>query len=50
VEEIFARLVELTHCLDAEPQAAAEGHSDDAYTLYQMLCKDNISQADCDKL
>ena len=51
VEETFARLVELAHSLDAEQRRAAEeGLNDDEYTLFQMLFKDNISQADRDKL
>jgi type I restriction enzyme R subunit len=51
VEETFARLVELAHSLDAEQRRAAEeGLSDDEYALFQMLFKDNISQADRDKL
>jgi len=51
VEETFARLVELAHSLDAEQRrAAAEGLSDDEYALFQMLFKDNISQADRDTL
>jgi len=51
VEETFARLVELAHSLDAEQRRAAEeGLSDDEYALFQMLFKDNISQAERDKL
>jgi len=51
VEETFARLVELAHSLDAEQRRAAEeGLSDDEYALFQMLFKDNISQADRDTL
>jgi type I restriction enzyme R subunit len=51
VEETFVRLVELAHSLDAEQRRAAEeGLSEDEYALFQMLFKDNISQADRDKL
>lgn len=51
VEETFARLVELAHSLNAEQRRAAEeGLSDDAYALFQMLFKDNISKADRDQL
>jgi type I restriction enzyme R subunit len=51
VEETFARLVELAYSLDAEQRRAAEeGLSDDAYALFQMLFKDNLSRADRDKL
>ncbi len=51
VEETFARLVELAHSLDAEQRRAAEeGLSEDEYVLFQMLFKDNISQADRDRL
>src|SRR5262245_57635464 len=51
VEETFARLIELAHSLDAEQRRAAEeGLSDDEYVLFQMLFKDNISQADRNRL
>ena len=51
VEETFARLVELAHSLDAEQRRAAEeGLSEDEYILFQMLFKDNISQADRNRL
>jgi len=51
VEETFARLVELAHSLDAEQRRAAEeGLSEDEYVLFQMLFKDNISQADRNRL
>ena len=51
VEETFAKLVALAHSLDAEQRRAAEeGLSEDEYTLFQMLFKDNISQADRDQL
>ena len=51
VEETFTRLVELAHSLDAEQRRVAEeGLSDDEYVLFQMLFKDNISQADRDRL
>jgi type I restriction enzyme R subunit len=51
VEETFARLVELAHSLDAEQRRAAEeGLSEDEYVLFQMLFKDNISQAERDRL
>jgi type I restriction enzyme R subunit len=47
VEETFARLVELAYSLDAEQRRAAEeGLSEDEYALFQMLFKENISQAD----
>jgi type I restriction enzyme R subunit len=51
VEETFARLVELANNLDAEQRRAAEeGLSDDEFTLFQMLFKDNISKADRERL
>jgi len=51
VEETFARLVELAHSLDAEQRRAAEeGLSEDEYALFQTLFKDNISQADRNRL
>lgn len=51
VEETFTRLVELAHSLDAEQRRAAEeGLSEDEYTLFQMLFKDNLSQADRNRL
>jgi len=51
VEETFARLVALAHSLDAEQRRATEeGLSDDEYALFQMLFKDNISQANRDRL
>jgi type I restriction enzyme, R subunit len=51
VEETFARLVELAHSLDAEQRRAAEeGLNEDEYVLFQMLFKDNISQADRNRL
>jgi type I restriction enzyme, R subunit len=51
VEETFARLVELAHSLDAEQRRAAEERlSEDEYVLFQMLFKDNLSQADRNRL
>ena len=41
----------MAHSLDAEQRRAAEeGLSEDEYALFQMLFKDNISQADRNRL
>lgn len=51
VEDTFRRLLELAQSLDREQRKAAEeGLSDDEYTLFQMLYRDDISKADRERL
>jgi type I restriction enzyme R subunit len=51
VEETFAKLIELANSLDAEQQRAArEGLSDDELALFDQLFKENLSQADREKV
>lgn len=51
MEETFAKLIELANSLDAEQQRAArEGLSDDELALFDLLFKENISQADREKV
>jgi type I restriction enzyme R subunit len=51
VEETFAKLIELANSLDAERQRAVrEGLSDDELALFDLLFKENISQADREKV
>jgi type I restriction enzyme R subunit len=51
VEETFAKLMDLANSLDAEQKRAAEeGLTDDEYTLFQMIFKENISKVDREEL
>jgi type I restriction enzyme R subunit len=51
VEETFARLLLLANSLDAEQRRAVEeGLDEDELALFDLLCKDNISKADREKL
>ena len=51
IEETFAGLVALASSLDAEQRRAAEeGLTEEELTLFDMLSKDNISQADRERL
>ncbi len=51
VEETFAKLVDLAKSLDTEQRRAAEeGLSDDELALFDLLFRENISQADREKL
>jgi type I restriction enzyme R subunit len=51
VEDTFARLVDLAQALDAEQRRAAEeGLTEEELALFDLLCREKISQADREKL
>jgi type I restriction enzyme R subunit len=51
IEETFARLVQFVSGLDAEAhRAAAEGLSESEYALFCLLQKENLGQAECERL
>jgi type I restriction enzyme R subunit len=51
IEETFARLAELIEGMDEEDhRAAEEGLSEDEYAVFCLLKKDNISQADRERV
>jgi len=51
VEETFARLVELAQSLDAEQRRGVEeGLTDRELALFDLLCKENISKADRERV
>jgi type I restriction enzyme R subunit len=51
VDETFARLVELAQSLDAEQRRAVEeGLTDRELALFDLLCKENITKADRERV